>query len=79
MPDPRQLFLLFVILAIPTFLILTRRERELLAWVCFTIGVQIFDTRMFVNLPAARAAGILLIPMALGFLPKILYTRPGKV
>jgi hypothetical protein len=34
---------------------------------------------MFVNLPAARAAGILLIPMALGFLPKILYTRPGKV
>jgi len=34
---------------------------------------------MFVNLPAARAAGILLIPMALGFLPKILCTRPGKV
>ena len=79
MTDPRQLLSLAVVLFIPTYLILARQERALLAWICLTVSVQIFDTRMLVNLPAARAAGLLLIPQAIHFLPKILSTRPGKV
>lgn len=78
MVDLRQLVILSVALLVPTFLIMTRRESQLLAWVCFTAGINIFDTTVFVNLPAARVTGLLLIPYAVLLLPSIIQTRPGK-
>lgn len=78
MLDPRQLVLLSVALLVPTCLIVKRQERLLLAWICFTVGVQIFDTQILVNVPAARLVGLMLIPYALHVLPGVLRTRPGK-
>jgi len=79
MPDPRQILCLAVALFLPAYLILTRKKRSLLAWICFTIGMQLFDTRIITNMPAARIAGLLLLPQTVQFLPKILRTRPGKL
>lgn len=79
MVDPRQLFLLFLALVVPAFFIVTRRERHLLAWICLTAGVNIFDTKVvFLNMPAARLAGLLLIPQAIRILPSIVQISSGK-
>jgi len=76
----------FVILAIgvgvPLVLLLHRREQELLAWLCITVGVNIFDARVGINFPAARLVGLLVLP----FLPlgafdfqELMRTRPMRI
>jgi hypothetical protein len=63
--DVRQLSLLAIAVAVPLFLLRTKRTTWLLAWVCFTFFVQIFDTVLFTNLPAGRIVGLLYLPKAL--------------
>lgn len=78
MIDLRQLVVLGIALFVPLILLLYRQERLLLLWICFTVCINIFDTTIFVNLLAARVAGLLLIPMALKQVPAILQTRSGR-
>lgn len=76
--DPRQLLLLCIAFMVPLLLILARKERALLAWVCFTVGIQILDTSIVTNLPAARLVGLLLLPQALSMLSLVRRTAPGR-
>jgi hypothetical protein len=62
--DWRGFAFLLVAAAVPLALLTLRRERELLAWVCVTVGVNIFDARVGLNLPAARLVGLLVLPFA---------------
>jgi len=78
MADPRQYILLAIAVFVPVFLIMTGRERWLLAWVCFTLGINLFDTKIIVNLPAARIVGLVLIPKALQSLPTVFRSLPGR-
>ncbi len=78
MPDPRQLALLLVTILVPVYLIVKHRDRQLLAWICFTVCIDIFDPKVLINLPAARFTGLLLLPQAVHFLPSFFRTRPGK-
>ncbi|MFA5343053.1 MAG: hypothetical protein WC381_03720 [Kiritimatiellia bacterium] len=78
MGDPRQYILLAVAVFVPLFLIVKRWERGLLAWVCFTLGINLFDTTIILNLPAARIVGLMLIPQALQNLSPISRSLPGR-
>ncbi|MCL5995614.1 MAG: hypothetical protein M1546_06100 [Chloroflexi bacterium] len=78
MNGPQQIVILFIEVAVPFFLTVTRRNRWLLAWICFVVAVNILDTALFVNLPAARVAGLLLIPNAMSVLRHTLRTRAGS-
>jgi hypothetical protein len=62
--DIRQLVLLLIAIAVPLMLIRRRQSRLLVAWVCFTFFVQIFDTAILTNLPAGRIVGLLFLPSA---------------
>jgi hypothetical protein len=65
--DWRGYLFLLVSVAVPLALLALRRERELLAWVCLTVGINVFDARVGINLPAARLVGLLVLPFtALG-------------
>lgn len=75
----RQLILLAVSVTVPALLIATRRETLLVRWICVVVGISIFDSQIGVNLPAARVAGLLLLPMAVTGLANLLRTRSGKV
>src|SRR3954452_11098711 len=61
MTDWRGLVILMFSLGVSLLLLALRRERELLAWVCLTVGINVFDARIGINLPAARAVGLLMI------------------
>jgi hypothetical protein len=76
--DPRQLVLLAIALLISAYLIITRHDRWLLAWVCFTISIHLFDTTLITNLPAARLVGLLLIPRTIQLIPVVARTIPGR-
>ena len=76
--DPRQLFLLVIALLVPAYLIITRHDRRLLAWVCFMISIHLFDTKIITNLPAARLVGLLVIPRTIRLIPVMVRTRPGR-
>lgn len=52
-------------LIVPMLLIVMGEERWLLAWICFASGLNLFDTLVVINVPAARIAGVLLIPQTL--------------
>jgi hypothetical protein len=60
--DPRQFVLLAIALAVPAVAFLLGRSRMVLAWVAFTLFVQIFDTSIVTNLPAGRLVGLLFLP-----------------
>ncbi len=62
--DLKQIILLAIAVIVPLALLLTKRHRQLLIWVCFTFSVQIFDTVMLTNLPAGRIVGLLFMPFA---------------
>ncbi|HEX6095630.1 MAG TPA: hypothetical protein VF432_04835 [Thermoanaerobaculia bacterium] len=64
--DPRQLLLLLIALAVPSVAFLLGRTRIILAWVGFTLFVQVFDTSIVTNLPAGRVVGLLFLPAAVG-------------
>lgn len=70
--------MLTIALLVPAFLIITRHDRQLLAWVCFTISVQLFNTTIITNLPAARLTGLLLLPRMIQLLPIVSRTLPGR-
>jgi hypothetical protein len=80
--DWRGYVILAISLAVPLVLLFQRREQALLAWLCLTIGISIFDARVGINFPAARLVGLLVIP----FLPlggfdfqTLLRTRPMRI
>lgn len=77
--DPRQLVLAAIAFLVPMTLLLARRERALLAWVCFTLGIQLLDTSIVTNLPAARIVGLLLVPRALSMLRIVRRIPIGRV
>jgi membrane-bound metal-dependent hydrolase YbcI (DUF457 family) len=78
MSDVRQLSLLMIVFAVPVFLMLMRRETLLVKWICLTVAVDIFAPKLVVNLPAARVAGLLLLPSTLLGLGATLRSRAGK-
>lgn len=78
MPDLRQIFWLLIALVVPTALILTRRDRWLVFWICFTVGINLFDTTIGVNLLATRLTGLLLLPITVRTIPGVLQTRAGR-
>jgi len=63
--DWRGFILLAIGLGVPLILLLFRQERMLLAWLCITVGVNVFDARVGLNLAAARLVGL----MVLAFVP----------
>jgi hypothetical protein len=80
--DWRGYVILAIALGVPLALLLHRREQELLAWLCLTVGISIFDARVGINFPAARLVGLLVIP----FLPlgafdfqTLMRTRPMRI
>lgn len=60
----KQYILLVIAVLVPLVLLIAKRHRLLLIWVCFTFSVQIFDTVTVTNLPAGRIVGLLFMPMA---------------
>ena len=79
--DWRGYVILAIGIVVPLGLLLQRRERELFAWVCITVGVNIFDARVGLNFAAARLSGLMILP----FLPlgafefeRLLATRPMR-
>jgi hypothetical protein len=76
--DPRQVALLATTLLVPAVLLFLRRDRELVAWICFTTCIDIFSTSILVNLPAARVAGLLLLTRAEAFVRMAARTRSGR-
>jgi hypothetical protein len=77
-PDFRQIILLIIAVAVPAFLLWSKREKLLLIWVGVTLFVQIFDTSIVTNLPAGRIAGLLYLPIALRELKNWLRIKPAK-
>jgi hypothetical protein len=67
-----------MVLIVPVWLIAKQREDLLVKWICLTIAVDIFDPKLVVNLPAARMAGLLLLPSSLAALPAIRRSQAGK-
>jgi hypothetical protein len=63
--NQRQLILLTIAVIVPLVLLGRKQTRLLLGWVCFTLMVQIFDTVLLTNLPAARVVGLICLPFAL--------------
>ncbi len=76
--DTRQIILLILAIVIPFVLLRTKRRQLLLYWVCFTFGVQIFDTVLLTNLPAGRIVGILYLPQAISQLREWAKLPPVK-
>ncbi len=74
----QQLLVLMIALLVPIYLIISRREKVLLAWITLAVSIQIFDCRFFINMPAARLAGLMLIPSMIYVLPSFLRTGPGR-
>jgi hypothetical protein len=80
--DWRGYVILAIALGVPLALLLHRREKELFAWLCLTVGISIFDARVGINFPAARLVGLLVLP----FLPLgafdfqvLMRTRPMRI
>jgi hypothetical protein len=80
--DWRGYVILAIGLGVPLALLLHRREQELLAWLCLTVCIQVFDARVGINFPAARLVGLLVIP----FLPlgafdfhALMRTKPMRI
>jgi hypothetical protein len=62
--EPRQLLLLAIAIGVPVTAFFLNRARLVMAWVGFTLFVQIFDTTIVTNLPAGRLVGLLFLPAA---------------
>ena len=63
---------------LPLALLLRRQERLLLLWICITTGVNVFDARVGVNLPAARLVGLIVlafVPLGALHVRRLLRTR----
>lgn len=78
LPDIRPIALAAIVVIVPLWLIATKREELLIKWICLTIAVDIFDPRLMVNLPAARVAGLLLLPSCLEVLPAVRKSIAGN-
>lgn len=76
MADIRQFALLGIAVVVPLFLLVTNRHKLVLAWVCITMSVHIFDTTILTNLAAPRVVGLLYLPIWIGRLPAWLRLLP---
>lgn len=76
--DLKQIILLAIAIIVPLALLFTKRQRLLLAWVCFTFSVQIFDTVMLTNLPAGRIVGLIFMPLAISRLRDWIKLKPVR-
>jgi hypothetical protein len=80
--DWRGYVILAIGIGVPLALLLHRREDELFAWLCISVGISLFDARVGINFAAARLVGLLVLP----FLPlgafdfqRLLATRPMRI
>jgi hypothetical protein len=76
--DPRQFLLLAVGLAVPAVAFFLGRTRLVLAWVAFTLAVQVFDTTIVTNLPAGRLIGLLYLPATISLFPRWKNLPPAR-
>ena len=76
--DSRSLVLLAIAIVVPLFLIVTRRDQALLAWICLVVCIDIFSPTLVVNWSASRIVGLLIIPRAVLFLKETLRTSAGR-
>jgi hypothetical protein len=76
--DPRHLLLLAIALGVPVAAFLLDRSRWVLAWVGFTLFVQIFDTSIFTNLPAGRLVGLLVLPFSVTLFRRWIRLVPAR-
>lgn len=74
--DTRQLILLICAVGVPVLLLVTRRSKWLLGWICLTLSIHIFDTTVVTNLAAARVAGLIYLPFAIARLGRWLKLTP---
>lgn len=65
-------------MVVPAFLIVRKRQDLLVKWICLTVAVDIFDPHVIVNLPAARLAGLLLLPSSIAALPAVRKSPAGR-
>ena len=77
--DSRQFILLFISCGLPCLLFALHKKRWVLAWVCITMSVHIFDTQLLTNLAAGRVVGLLYLPMAILTYRSWLSVRPAKL
>jgi len=70
--------LLGIAVFVPLSLLVTNRHKLLLAWVCITMSVHVFDTTVFTNLAAPRVVGLLYLPIWIGRLPAWLRLLPVR-
>lgn len=64
--DWRQYALLATSIGVPVVLFALRMQRAVLAWVCVTLFIHLFDTTVLTNLYAGRIVGILFLPSLVG-------------
>lgn len=74
----QQLLLLVIALAIPSILFALGKKKWVLAWVCITMFVHIFDTQLVTNLAAGRLVGLLYLPVAIASYRSWLPLKPAK-
>lgn len=77
--EVKQYALLAFAISLPIILLLLKKERLLLGWVCVTLFVQVFDTTIYTNLPAGRIVGLLFLPRALLQLKSWLGILPVRI
>lgn len=76
--NPIIIILAAITILVPVILIFLGQELWLLAWICFTAGLNILDVRILLNLPAARIAGLLLLPQTFLSLRWVVRSYVGK-
>ncbi len=76
--DPRQFLLLAIAIAVPVVAYFLGRTKLVLAWIGFTLSVQIFDTAILTNLPAGRLIGLLFLPGAIGLFHRWKSVPPAR-
>jgi hypothetical protein len=76
--DFRSPVLLAIAIVVPLYLIVTRRDQALLAWICLVVCIDIFSPTVVVNWSAARIVGLLILPRMALFLKETLRTRAGR-
>lgn len=80
MSSYHQLVLQALALAIPASLLLAKRDKALLAWICFSLGVEVFDSGVaLLSLEAARWAALLALPKTIGPMRAYARTAPMRV
>ncbi len=75
---PQEMFLLAVAAGIPVWLLMKRRDDLLVRWICLTVAIDAIGAHVIVNLPAARVAGLMVLPSSFIALSRIRESRAGR-